>query len=299
MTYLAFYTDKLTNNIVVLQDTLALSQLDKLPMALMDKVYFHKQSNTLIAGVGTMTLWGIAMDMESETFDSYDEVISYITKSIIASRTLLKEDTPEVFEQYVTGVSVSHTFVFSYDEAGTPKLSTLTLSGADNQIVPVFKNLDKELQGAEGMYMPAIHPDQTASIPVESLEEHSGSLDLFVELAKQEGLSARYQATALFAHLETCHIPISEGGVGQGIGGELVEYRINSEGTYTETTLLTFPENSLHGISTDESRLRMSDMAKITREEDVPEVFRNLVNSLYASVSVPTDTSPVASSQTV
>jgi hypothetical protein len=286
MTYLGYYFDHTTREIVFAQDTLGLSAIDYSYGLLMDKVYHHEQSNVLIGGAGSFSIWGVGGILEEQTYNSYDELLQGAVEAAVYMRTLGQEILAETSTKFLSGGN-TQLFVFGFDEDNEPKLTIIQFSEVGFSNVPILLNNDEAIRNLRDN---AYHQPMTTHldpdiIPDEMWSSHEKTFDLYDTAITKLSLDLKDMTsmlivTALSAHFTSCFTPIQQGGLGSSIGGELVEYRINANKEYKEKVLFVFPDNNLHGIPDNEPRLRLSEVVRLQEGDEMPLALKRIIEPL-------------------
>lgn len=289
MTYIGYYFDKKTKDIVLLQDTLALNTMDYSFASLIDKTFYHKQSNVLIGSIGTGLIFSLASFIDGEVYSTHDEALQGIVQAAQSGRILGQEILAEHPIQ-VTPEWSARLFVFGFDEQGEPKLSIVSFNSEDFSSIPIVNNYDEYLKKMtdNAWYTPVSIKNKFADIPKTVVSSHDKTFEMYLEAidrlksnlnddAKNPDITSLVIASALYGHVSSCFVPISEGGVGAGVGGEFVEYRINSDRKYSEKTLFVFPDNNLHGIPDDVTRMRARDIINAETFDDLPSDYKRII----------------------
>lgn len=286
MTYIGYYFDRATRELVLAQDTLGLSTIDYSYALLMDKVYYHEQSNVLIGGIGSASIWGVGATLQEQTYNSYDEALHGAVEAAVDMRTLGQEILAETSTKFLSGGD-TQLFVFGFDKDDEPKLTIIQFSAENFSNVPQLINQDEAIRnlGESAYHQPITTHVDPDIIPDDLWVSHEKTFDLYEDAIAKLSLNLKDTtsmiiATALSAHFTSCFIPIQQGGMGLSIGGELIEYRINANKEYKEKVLFVFPDNNLHGIPDDEPRLRLSEVVRLQEVEELPLALKRIIEPL-------------------
>lgn len=286
MTYLAYYFDRGSKEIVLAQDTLYVSPVDESYALLMDKVYHHEQSNSLVGFAGSGIMWGISTMLERETYKSYNHMVDGVVKAAVSLIKQLEASESKKTPAIKGDKTINEIMVFGFDKFNKPKASIIVFDLKNNGYVPEIINHDHVFKNSGQMAnLPDISNIKFKNIPQETIDSHSKTLDDIdyharsMELLKtEEVVTSILMSSALISHVASCHAPVSAG-EGASIGGELVEYRINAKQEYKSRFLLVFSDNDFHNIPFSAPHLNLNEVAKIHDENNLPLKVQELLKS--------------------